>query len=291
MKILFVVNPIAGGIIKNFSKYPSLYLDHSKCSYDIVFTEYAGHAELLAKDSDADIIVAVGGDGTVNEIGRALIGTRKVLGIIPCGSGNGLARHLGLTNYLDTFEAIKHCHITQMDVGLINENVFFCTCGIGLDAEVSSLFADSNKRGFLMYCIDTLKAWIHYSPKKYVITVDGTTYTEEAILVTVGNANQWGNNAQITPEASICDGALDITVLHEFKTKSIPRIILQLLTGHLYNNRSAIHYRGKNIHIQRSTSGPAHFDGDPLYLEKTINISLANRKVRVLYGSKDYSKL
>ena len=286
MRVLFIVNPVSGGLVKNISNYPSRYLDLKKYNYDIVYTEYAGHAVSLAKESNADIVVAVGGDGTVNEVGRALIGTDKILGIIPCGSGNGLARHLGLSNYMKAFDSINQFQTIQMDTGLINERVFFCTCGVGLDAEVSQMFANSKRRGLLLYCIDTIKALVNYTPHRYDITIDGDIYTDEAILITVGNANQWGNNAYITPLASICDGMLDITVLRDFNFLGIPRLLLQLLTGRLYNNRKTTHYKGKSIVINRTDAGPAHFDGDPITMGKTISISLSERKLRVLSGKR-----
>lgn len=287
MRVLFIVNPIAGGIIKDFSVYPARYLDITKHKYNIVYSEYAGHAEVLARDSNADIVVAVGGDGTVNEVGKALIGSEKILGIIPCGSGNGLARHLGFSNHWEAFNSINQVQTIQMDTGLINGCVFLCTCGVGLDAEVSQLFANSKRRGLLVYCVDTIKAWKNYSPQQYDITIDGITYTEKAMLITVGNANQWGNNALITPLASICDGMLDVTVLHDFCFFNTPRLLTQLLTGRLYNNRKISHYKGKTIIINRADIGPAHFDGDPIAMGRTINISLSNRKIRVLSGKRE----
>lgn len=282
MRVLFIVNPVAGGALKDLSRLVSGYLDLTQYSFDIVYTEYAGHAELLAKNSDADIIVAVGGDGTVNEVGRALIGTNKILAIMPTGSGNGLAKHLGFNSFKDAFDSINHVNTFQMDVGLIDDRVFFCTCGVGLDAEVSAMFANSKRRGLIMYCIDTIKAWNKYHSHKYTIIVDGISRIEDAMLITVGNASQWGNNAFITPLASVCDGLLDITVLRRFSILNVPLILLQLITKRLYRNRKVAHYEGEDITIIRDNHGPAHYDGTPICCGKSIHISLLKNKVRVL---------
>lgn len=282
MKILFIVNPMSGRAVRHFSEIPRKYLNLSQHSYEIVLTEYAGHAEVLAKDSNAEMIVAVGGDGTVNEVGRAVIGSDKIMGVIPCGSGNGLARHLGLSNYQKAFDAINRVDSTHIDVGLINGHEFFCTCGIGLDAEVSFLFSNSEHRSLMGYSIDAIKAWRSYALQNYSITVDGINVQEKAVLITVGNANQWGNHAFITPFASVCDGVLDVTVLHDFNFLDSPRLIIQLFSGRLYNNRKVNHYRGKDIAISRNESGPAHVDGDPISMGRMIHISVSNMKLRIL---------
>ena len=160
--ITFIINPISG--TQNKDHIPSLIdelLDKTRFDYDVRLTEYRGHAAELTRQCAAegrDIVVAVGGDGTVNEVARSLTHTQTALGVIPCGSGNGLARHLCLP--MDTAKAlqiINHCQIEPFDYGVINDLPFFCTCGIGFDAFISLKFAEAGKRGPVTYVEHVLK--------------------------------------------------------------------------------------------------------------------------------------
>ena len=151
-RLRFIVNPYSGvnkkeSVLNNIPQY----IDTDKFSYEICITEYAGHAEVFAKEAvecGVDVVVAVGGDGTVNEVGRALVHSSTILGIIPCGSGNGLARHLNIsTDTKKAIEVINACQVRNIDYGKINGYPFFCTCGIGFDAYISHKFALSKRRG------------------------------------------------------------------------------------------------------------------------------------------------
>ena len=145
-RVVFIMNPISG--VASKTGIPMLIdktLDKDKFDYELHLTEYAGHASVIAteaKDNGVDIVVAVGGDGTINEVGRAIVHSDTALGIIPCGSGNGLARHLLLPmNFKKSIEVINKCEIRDLDYGIINGYPFFCTCGLGFDAFVSKKFA------------------------------------------------------------------------------------------------------------------------------------------------------
>ena len=187
-KIVFIVNPISGtqgkkAILKNIDER----LDKSRYDYQIVETQYAGHATEIAKAAVEDkiqVVVAIGGDGTINEIARSLIHTDTALGIIPCGSGNGLARHLRIP--MDHKAAIdilnKGLQIT-IDYGKINDIPFFCTCGVGFDAFVSLKFADSGKRGLLTYLENTLHESLTYQPETYEIENEEGTVRYKAFLI------------------------------------------------------------------------------------------------------------
>lgn len=173
-KIIFIMNPISGTASKaGIPKLIERYLDTNKFDYEIKLTEYAGHAAELAaeaKDNHTDIVVAVGGDGTVNEVARAIVQSSTALGIIPCGSGNGLARHLLLPlNLSKSIEIINAAEVHQLDYGVINEHPFFCTCGMGFDAFISHKFAEAGKRGPITYVENVLKAGLNYKPETYEI--------------------------------------------------------------------------------------------------------------------------
>ena len=163
--MLFIVNPISGKGRK------ARIISHLKeKGLKVVCTEYAGHAEVLARQAAERVIVAVGGDGTVNEVARGIVGTDKVLGIIPCGSGDGLALHLGLSrNYKQALRTILEGNVQKIDSGLINDRPFFSVCGTGFDAVVSERFAKSGKRGMKNYIEIGLKTWKEYAPEKYLI--------------------------------------------------------------------------------------------------------------------------
>lgn len=277
--VLYIVNPIAG---KKGRK--QRILSQLKASgADIVYTEYAGHATELARSSIADVVVAVGGDGTLNEVARGLVGTEKILGLMPCGSGDGLARHLGIRgSFRHMSDVIGQGRIQTLDYARINGRLFFSVSGVGLDAIVSERFAKAGKRGLWTYVEQAVKTWRGFAPERYTITIDGRTLEREAVLITVANSNQWGNGAEITPLARTDDGLLDITIISMFKTIDIPLLALRLMTGSIHKSRFAECLQGKEISITRSGDGPAHCDGDYMECGNVLNFSICPEKLRVL---------
>ena len=237
-----------------------------------MFAEYPGHAEEIARKAEDDIIVAVGGDGTVNEVARGILGTGKILGIIPCGSGDGLALHLGISRIPDkALDTVLNGKIHMMDVGKINGRPFFSVCGVGFDAVVSEMFAKSGSRGLS-----------NYVPEKYTISIDGHSWECDAVLITIGNSSQWGNGAKIAPLADTSDGMLDVTVADRFTFTELPALTYRLMTGSL-DKSSRIHcYRGKEIKILRQTDGPAHADGDWFKTGKEVDICIMPSAIKIL---------
>ena len=193
-KILFIMNPISGTASK--AAVPSLIdsvLDKELFEYEIRMTERAGHASEIAteaKNNHVDVVVAVGGDGTVNEVARSLVHSDTALGILPCGSGNGLARHLLLPmNLKKCIEVINQCEIRDLDYGVINDHPFFCTCGMGFDAFVSMKFAESGKRGPITYAENILREGLKYKPETY--TLEDETGTVN-LVVWPDTVTRWG---------------------------------------------------------------------------------------------------
>ncbi|MBE6250274.1 MAG: diacylglycerol kinase family lipid kinase [Bacteroidales bacterium] len=276
--MIFIVNPISG---KGRKERIVDFLKKEGCK--VVFTEYAGHAEEIARHAEDDVIVAVGGDGTVNEVARGIIGTDKALGIIPCGSGDGLALHLGISRHYKTaLKTIEQGHRQLIDSAIINGRPFFSVCGIGFDAVVSERFAKSGKRGLLNYIEQGLRTWKEYTPEKYLINIDGKEWENDAALITIGNSSQWGNNAKITPLADISDGILDITLVDMFNTLEMPALGYLLMTGRLDRNHNIHCYRGKHITITRKVSGPAHADGDWFNTGTEIDITILPKSLNVI---------
>ena len=281
-KIVFIYNPISGITGKKMivSQIESR-LDRSLFSYKIRKTEYQGHATSLAReavDEGADIVCAIGGDGTVNEVGRALINTNAALAIIPSGSGNGLARHLHIPlDPISAIELINECTIRKMDYGLINLHPFFCTCGVGFDAFISEKFAKSKVRGPIAYVENVLRNGLNYSPETY--DIDMVSETEEhivqkAFLIACGNASQYGNNFYITPQASVRDGLLDVTIIHPFTLIDIPQMAIHLMGGTLDDDSHISTFRCKSLSIYRQNPGAIHYDGDPAEAASEIEIAI-----------------
>ena len=281
--MLFIVNPISG---KGKAKKAKLVKMLQSRGLNVAFTEYAGHAEVLAREATANVVVAVGGDGTVNEVARGLVGTDKALGIIPCGSGDGLARHLGIPHNVDKALAIiEKGNSRLMDAAEVNGRLFFSVCGVGFDAVVSEKFAKCGKRGLSNYVKLGLKTWINYIPERYTVEIDGEVVHTDAVFITVGNSNQWGNGAKITPLADCFDGLLDVTIVDKFGLLELPVQACRLMTGTVHNSRRAHCYKGKNIRIIRNEEGPAHADGDWFEAPNVLDISILPSVLKVVVGA------
>lgn len=276
--MLFIVNPKSGTGNKK-----RLMSTLKKTGHKVICTEYAGHATELARETSEQVVVAVGGDGTVNEVAQGLIGTGKTLGIIPCGSGDGLARHLGISRILNiALMTVKEGYTCPLDAAMINDRYFFSVCGVGFDAVVSERFAKCGQRGLPSYIREGLKTWNIYSPEKYSICIDGKTYEHDAMFITVGNSSQWGNGAKITPLADSSDGILDITVVDSFRSIEIPFMAGLLMTGTANKSIHVHTYKGKNITITRQNDGPAHADGDWFPAGKRLDIKIIPHALKVL---------
>lgn len=255
------------------------------CSLNISFTEYAGHASELTRNAledGATCIIAVGGDGTVNEIARAMIHSNAVLGIVPKGSGNGLARELHIPmDARRALDLIAKQHISTIDCCKANGRIFFCTCGVGFDAAVSQKFANEKRRGSLTYIKNTIEEYLSYKPEPYELLVDNQTIKEKAFLVACGNASQYGNNAFIAPHANIQDGQMDITILSPFTPLDIAPLAIQLFTKQIDRNSKIKTLKGKEVVIIRQKPGVMHLDGEPVMAESRIEISVIPRSLRV----------
>lgn len=277
--VLFIVNPISGSKIKKDRVIAGL--EAKGCN--IRFTEYAGHATVLAKEAQEDIVVAVGGDGTVNEVAKGLVGTGKILGIIPCGSGDGLAMTLGISRHFEkAYRTIFNGDVHNLDWGTINGREFFSVCGVGFDALVSEAFALKGKRGLTTYIDSAIKEWIEFKPEHYSLNIDGQAIETDAAMITVANSTQWGNGALVAPDALTDDGLLDVTVIHPFHSLEIPHLAALLMTGRLGESDRVSFHRGKEILIHRSGPGAAHCDGDFIEEGADVTIRLGTGKLNVI---------
>ena len=294
-RIVFVVNPISGTQGKKaILKWIDERLDRSIYDYSIVKTEYAGHATQIAAaavQDKVDIVVAIGGDGTINEIARSLVHTETALGIIPCGSGNGLARHLRIPmEPKAAIDILNQGHQVCIDYGKINNIPFFCTCGVGFDAFVSLKFADSRKRGLLTYLENTLHESLTYQPETYEIENEEGTVKYKAWMIACGNASQYGNNAYIAPQASLTDGLMDVTIMEPFTVLDVPSLSFQLFNKTIDQNSRVKTMRAKKIKIHRQKDGVMHFDGDPLMAGKELEVEIIPSGLYVMASPKKKAK-
>jgi len=289
--VRFIVNPISGGSSKKaIIKAVDELIDPDRYDYAVWPTSYAGHGAVLATmaaENGIDIVVAIGGDGTINEVARSLVHTQTVLGIVPCGSGNGLARHLQIPlDYRKALRMINQGNSVDIDYGLINGRPFFCTCGMGYDADVSYRFSTSAKRGLLTYMEKTIVELAKYKPEAYTIIDEQGQHTYKAFCIALANASQYGNNAYIAPYASMADGLMDVTVIEPFPVAEAPAMAYRLFSGKFEDGVSHIRmFRSDHLKIIREREGVIHCDGDPIKTAREIEVSIVPAGLRVICES------
>jgi diacylglycerol kinase (ATP) len=283
--IWFIINPISGGK-KKHQKIVQLIdnqLDKQIYLPSIHYTEYAGHATKIAAEAvkqQIPFVVAIGGDGTVNEVGKALINTKTALGIIPTGSGNGLARELDIPMKPEkAIESLNTPINKQIDVCFVNEIPFFCTAGVGFDAHCSEIFAKKTGRGLWNYVkVGFIEFW-KYKPLKCEFAANDY----EVFSITFGNASQFGNNAYITPTAELDDGFIDCTIINPPSAWQALRMILQLFSGNIHSSELSENYRGTKFKLKSEQNFLIHYDGEPLRLNcNELIISVLEKSLRVM---------
>jgi YegS/Rv2252/BmrU family lipid kinase len=285
-EVYAIINPVSG--VGSKERLPTMI--SARCAaagvgQRIVFTECAGHAAMLTRqavEEGVDCVIAVGGDGTVNEVAQNLLNTDVALGILPKGSGNGLARELCIPlDVRGALDVVFEEHISTIDACKANEHTFFCTCGVGFDATISEEFAKEKRRGSLTYLKNIVEEYLSYKPDTYELHIDEHTIREEAFLITCANASQWGNNAFIAPHADITDGKMDVTVLSRFTTLDIGALAIQLFTKTLDHNSKLKTYRTSSARIVRPEAGVMHIDGEPVMAGKEIDVSVIRSALKV----------
>ena len=288
IKILFIINPVAGTKknIKSLEKLIEKTIDLNQFELHIEYTKYAFHGTEIAEQAvknKFNVIVAVGGDGTINEISKALINTDTIFAIIPKGSGNGLARYLKIPmNTERALKLINKLNVKKIDTIKINGKYYVNMAGLGFDAHISHLFANYGKRGFLSYAKLVLREFKKYKPEKYIVKSDGNEIETEAFLISLANSSQFGNEAHIAPHAKINDGLVDIVILKKFPLSKSMQIASMIYTKRLHKSKYYQLIRTDKAEITCTNKIKGHIDGEPSHFEQNINVQVLASSLKVL---------
>jgi diacylglycerol kinase (ATP) len=286
-RVAFIVNPKAGtNAQKHIRERVDRCLDHHKFEYGIWLTEKAGHAADLVKkaqDEAYDIVVAVGGDGSINEIGSAMIGTDLILGIVPAGSGNGLAMHLGYGRNMDqAIKILNSAVVKTIDCGLFNGRPFINLAGIGFDGLVSNLMKGSNWRGFFPYFLKSVEAGLVYTAQECTIELDDRTITEKCFAITVANGPMYGYNFTIAPDALLDDGMFNVVILKDAPRWQYFAAVPATLNGKIYDAEFVEHFKSKHVRITSKGENYIHLDGEGLKMVGDMNFEMKPHALKIL---------
>ncbi len=286
-KLLFIVNPRSGVLKKqNVPALIEQYIDRKKFEVEIQFTAYAGHARELAAQAvkaNFDAVIAVGGDGSINEIGSSLVGTSVALGILPMGSGNGLARHLGIPLVIpQAIQRINQFNCKTIDTAKANEHYFFSMCGIGFDGFIANQFQLQKKRGIFTYLKLSAYHYFRYKPSTYTICIDGQTRNEKAFIIAIANSNQFGSNFKIAPHADLQDGLLHCCIVKPITLlKGLP-LVWKGFNGQLKTNSSIAIIDCKTVVLDANGDQYFHLDGEPMKPQESIRIEVVPHSLKVV---------
>ena len=288
MKALFVVNDRSGAR-RNYD-VRALIRQHwsgEGCNIEGCSTrEDLDRLIASAINDGIEVIFAVGGDGTVHEVAKRVIGKPLTLGIVPTGSGNGFARHLGLpTMPADLVRAIPSLRTETIDTAEVNGRPFIGVMGVGFDAFIADRFASSTVRGFRTYVTEGLLGYASYRPQDYELTIDGSTEHVRAFVIAVANSAQYGNNARIAPRASVQDGLLHVVVIRDAPPLRLPMMMARLFGGSFDRAHGITTQPAREVVIRRGSAGPAHLDGEPFDMPEELRVVIRPRSLRVLAGS------
>lgn len=290
MKTRFIFNPVSGRHARNARLLPLLrdFIGARALDADLVATEGPGHATVLARDAvqaGCTRVVAVGGDGTMNEVAQALLHTPAALALVPCGSGNGLALHLGLPlaplAALELVAAIGG-RIAAVDTGSVNGHPFFNAMGLGLDADVSRRFNHLTTRGLPAYARTALTAFAERRSEHCIVTTGGRREALEILLIAVANSDQYGNRAFIAPGASVDDGQLDLVAIRPVGLLGAMKIGARLFLGNIDRSPSVRRLRGTRFTIERPAPGLVHTDGETHETGTTVEVVVHPRSLRIV---------
>jgi YegS/Rv2252/BmrU family lipid kinase len=292
-RVRFIINPISGG--KSKSEIPALaeqILPKTQFNIDYTFTKNTEHTCFLAKEcvqQAYDWVIAVGGDGTINQVAAQLIHTPIALGIVPFGSGNGLARALQIP--LQSKKAISNLNqsiIQSIDTGLANTTPFVNVCGFGFDAHVSAGFSQMGTRGFKTYAKVSLQTIRKFKSETLHIEINDLHKKEKAFILAICNGPQYGNNAFIAPQAELTDGQFHITHIEEVNWKNILGLGTKLFLKNIHQSPLVKTSIAKQLTIHRAHDNYVNIDGEPIWLEKSVKIKMQPLSLNILIPNSNH---
>ncbi len=287
-KVLFIINKFSGGGYQpNVEGRIITHCTDLGLEPSIQFTQARGHATELAREAattkNYKTIFAVGGDGTVNEVAQGIVHTDQVMGIIPKGSGNGLARHLGIPmNFIKSLGYIDSETTIAADTFRVNEKLSVNVSGIGFDGHIAGLFGRNGKRGLIGYSKLVLKEFFSYQDFSTDIFIDNKTLHKKAFIIAFANSSQFGNNARVAPYASVCDGILDISFIRKVPIAQAVGFANKMFTGQLESSAFVEIEKGKKISLSFPHPMPYHIDGEGMVPTNNFTIEIHPASLRML---------
>jgi len=287
-KIYFIINPVSGQGRQNvFEKIIPEFLDLSKYEYYISYTSESGEATKLSRNAaekgDCDIAVAVGGDGSINEVAKGLVNTNIPLGIIPCGTGNGLANYLGIPfNFKKALNIINAANVRSIDTATVNEKLFISIAGVGFDAFVAKKFSKIKTREFWAYLNIVIREYPRYKPEEYIIEINNTIIKTKALFVSFANSNQFGFNATISPSATINDGLIDVCIFNKAPLIEAPVLAQLLFFRAIDKSRHMEIIKASEVKLIQPHNDYIHIDGEPVKLGEELNIKVKPLSLNVI---------
>lgn len=286
-KIIILINPVSGigrkGIIGD--KINEL-IDMDRFDHEIIYTKYKGHAVEISKQAaneKVDAVIAVGGDGSINEVVRGIVNSDTALGIIPRGSGNGLARTLKIPfSTSGAMDVINNFNKKSIDTGSVNDHVFINVAGVGFDGLVAEKFAENSQRGFLGYLRIVTLEYTSYVPKKYTLEIDGTHVESDALFVSFANSQQFGYNTVIAPKAALDDGLLDVCIVQKPPLIEIPLLARMMYLKRIDESKYVKTYKAKSIILKREQDIAVNIDGEPVKTVKELLIQVNPSSLKVI---------
>jgi len=288
-KVLFIINPFAGtDRIKALTKAIDQHLDVKKYQYEITYTKYAKHATKLVEDAaenSFDIIIIVGGDGSINEVIQSIYKTNPILGIIPKGSGNGLAKSLKIPfKNAKAIQLINDLNIQEIEVGKVNEKLFISSVGVGFDAVVTAAFQNHKRRGFFTYIYIILKYIWTYKAKKWNFTIDEKSHQSQSFMLNIANGKYLGYSFQIAPKAKLNDGFFEVVNLKKHPILYTPIIAIKAFTGKIDKSRFVTIQKAKEISIYHPDLNKIQLDGESVSCANEIHIKMMPKKIKIISG-------
>jgi diacylglycerol kinase (ATP) len=253
----------------------------------VEYTRRQGHATQLALqavDEGFTRVFAMGGDGTVNEVAKSLVHTQTALGILPKGSGNGLARHLHIPlGVKKAIRLLEHYQVIEMDTLLINQKLSVNVSGIGFDAHVASLFGENGKRGLFNYIRLVLREFSRFKEFEADVIINGKSTTQKSFVIALANSSQFGNNARVAPFASVCDGEMNVCFIRKAPLTKAAGLILKMYSGKIHESPYVDTGKTKAFTAECKLPVPFHIDGEawPPTREFSVEIQPASLKMIV----------